>query len=108
MKDNGRTQALVSLPAMVIVAVALLALLFVVHNDGPRIVGIALAPAVLGIAGLIFVAAALMTVDRDAAANRATDTPAPIEARLSPVLFECGLWALALGFAVRLLGLAHG
>lgn len=94
------------LPTLTIAAIGLLALLFVIDDNTGSIVGLPLGQAALGIAGLVFVAAALMLIAR--AAPPPADDAAELEARLQPWLFEGGLWLLALAFVVRLVGIAGG
>lgn len=102
-KDESTTIAPPMTQTAILVAAILLAMLFVAGDRALRIAGVRLAPAALGIAGLLFVAAALMTLDRP---RRADGSDTALEARLLPSLIEGGLWAMALAFAVRLVELA--
>lgn len=93
------------LPTLTILAVGLLALLFVIDDDTGSILGLPLGQAALGIAGLVFVAAALMLLGR---ATPPVEDAEAFETRLQPWLFEGALWVLALAFVVRLVGIAGG
>jgi hypothetical protein len=105
MNEDLRAPNTSLLPMLAVLAVALLALLFVADDHALTLLGVRLAPAGLGIAGLLFVAAALLTIGR---AKPPAADGLPLEARIVPLMIECGLWVLAFAYAVRLTELARG
>ena len=106
MHDGERTPIPSMLSTLTIAAIGLLALLFVIDDDTGSVAGLPIGQAALGIAGLVFVAAALMLLGRSV--PPAADGADPLEARLQPWLLEGGLWVLALAIVVRLAGIAGG
>ena len=113
MNDETRPNLMSYLQTVTTIAVVLFALLLVTVDRPLRIGGLDVLPVALGIAGLLFVAAALMAMDgfreqwRRSRDDTGEEVPVAVN-ELAPLAFEVGLWALGLLYVVRLVEIARG
>ena len=112
MNDETRPNLMSYMQTVSTIAVVLFALLLVTVDRPMRVGGRDVLPVALGIAGLLFVAAALMAMEsfREQWRSRnGADGESPAQPNeLAPLAFEIGLWALGLLYVVRLVEIARG